>query len=63
METMYTMINGHQDRGFNNQWSGQPMYQNYRRVDFYHLLGGINLILLAGLLVALIRYYWVKGGK
>lgn len=64
MEAMHTvMMNSHHDGGFNNQWSSQPMYQNYRSVDFFHLLGSVNLILLAILLATLIRYFWVKGGK
>ena len=46
----------------NDRWQTRPFSGSYAP-SLFHLLAGVNLILLAGLLVALIRYYWVKGGK
>lgn len=61
-EAMHNMMHG-SSAGMMDEWYGGANYPAYQAPSLFDLMGIINWLLLAGLLVSLIRYFWLKGGQ
>jgi len=64
-EEMQLMMRGGNDNytGMNNHLQTQQGYNHYQTMNLFHIMVGVNLILLAGLLLSLTRYFWIKADR
>jgi len=61
-EAMHAMMHGEVGSAAHSHGYSQPSGRAGYSADFLGFFGLINMILFTVLLVALIRYFWVKGG-